>query len=200
VEAATIRLLKQRGQGVLVRGGYVLTAAHCVKWTGTGGMALGDYFIEPFETSDGHKLQASVHAAEPVADIAVLGPPDDQAMPKEYVAFGRYVETTNAVSLRTHAPEIDKPIPAWVFAHTGEWISGRAVNYGFPGGVIWLLTDSYIEGGASGSPVVDEAGHLIGLISHSGERLEHDGSYSGQMPMPWLALPRWLLDRIGQAT
>src|SRR5262249_32084812 len=72
VLAATVSLSDLGGQGVLVPGGLILTAAHCIKWSGTGAMVLGDYFVERIKTRDGRSFRASVCAAEPVADIAAL--------------------------------------------------------------------------------------------------------------------------------
>ena len=42
VAAATVRFPERGGQGVLVPGGLILTAAHVVDRTDTGAMALGD--------------------------------------------------------------------------------------------------------------------------------------------------------------
>ena len=42
VEKATVRLTGKGGQGVLVPGGLIVTAAHCVNWYLEGGMAMGD--------------------------------------------------------------------------------------------------------------------------------------------------------------
>lgn len=63
----------------MVPGHLIVTTAHVIKWD--GGMALGDYFHEDVEIA-GRRLTASVYAAEPVSDIAVLGAPDDQALPE----------------------------------------------------------------------------------------------------------------------
>jgi hypothetical protein len=51
------------------------------------------------------------------------------------------------------------------------------------------------EGGTSGGPVVDSAGHLIGLVSHCPDDAV-GGRYFSPVPMPWLALPRWLVEQI----
>ena len=42
VARATVRFAKQGGQGVIVPGGLIVTAAHVIAWVGTGGMAFGD--------------------------------------------------------------------------------------------------------------------------------------------------------------
>src|SRR5262245_62003024 len=87
VAAATVWLPKMRGQGVLVPGGFILTAAHCIEWSREGRMALGEHFTERVETADGRKFVAAVVAAEPVSDIAVLGPADPQRMLDDCEAF-----------------------------------------------------------------------------------------------------------------
>jgi hypothetical protein len=96
VKAATVLLKKLGGRGVLVPGGFILTAAHCIKWKGTGGV-LGDYSLEPILTSDGRKFLASVCAVEPVADIAALQAPDDEVLFDDYEAFEEFVDDVEPV-------------------------------------------------------------------------------------------------------
>ncbi len=80
IAAATVRLPELGGQGVLIPGGFILTAAHCIEWTETGAMVLGDYFFHKVETSDGKEFRGAVCAVEPVADIAVITEPDGQVL------------------------------------------------------------------------------------------------------------------------
>jgi hypothetical protein len=102
VAAATVRFPDRGGQGVLVPGDLILTAAHVVNWTHTGIMALGDdeRFIQSV-IAGGAPLLIYPRAIEPVADLAVLGALDDQWAPDEYEAFERFCETTCAVKLAT---------------------------------------------------------------------------------------------------
>ena len=53
VEKATVKLISKGGQGILVPGGFIITAAHCVDFDCGGSMALGEYFIEEIETIKG---------------------------------------------------------------------------------------------------------------------------------------------------
>ena len=46
VAAATVRICGTKSQGVLVPGGYILTAAHCINWEGTGSMTLGSDCVD----------------------------------------------------------------------------------------------------------------------------------------------------------
>lgn len=65
VENATLRMEALGGLGVLVPGGFVLTATHCIQWSGTGGMALGDASPEPVRTPDGTQFRLGLAACDP---------------------------------------------------------------------------------------------------------------------------------------
>jgi S1-C subfamily serine protease len=187
---------------VLVRGGYILTAAHCVEWSAEGGMALGDYHFEPVETADGRKFLASVEAVEPVADIAVLGPIDGQVLSEECDAFDQFADAVEGLTLLTRARAPDTPIPVQVLTHKGEWIRGTVTRYGVPGDPpdrrIWLSATSQIEGGTSGGPVIDDRGRLVGVVSSASIMRKEDDRCDGMIPFAWFALPRWLADRVNR--
>src|SRR5262249_7907109 len=93
-EQATVSLPKRGGRGVLVPGGYILPAAHCVDWNHEGGMALGDHFIEEVKTRGGATLKARPCAVEPVADIAALQALDYQTFYHDAEAFEEWCDTT----------------------------------------------------------------------------------------------------------
>jgi hypothetical protein len=86
-ENATVWFLQLGGQGVLVPGGFILTAAHCINYDGTGRMALGDHFIETIRARDGSMYKVRPAAVEPVLDIAALEELDNQMFPDEHRAF-----------------------------------------------------------------------------------------------------------------
>jgi len=76
IVAATVQLPKRGGQGVLIRGGLVMTAAHCIEWNADGGMAMGDWQVETVETACGKSFRMHPVFVEPRSDIALLGAPD----------------------------------------------------------------------------------------------------------------------------
>ena len=56
--------------------------------------------------------------------------------------------------------------------------------------------EEQIEGGTSGSPIINDTGELIGIVSHvSIINSEGHKSY-GLIPRPHLALPVWIYNRI----
>jgi hypothetical protein len=65
-------------------------------------------------------------------------------------------------------------------------------RYAFPSdGQAWLNADGPILGGASGGPVIDDTGRLLGVISWTNS----EGCF-GKIPLAHLALPRWVWDRL----
>jgi S1-C subfamily serine protease len=86
-------------------------------------------------------------------------------------------------------------IPVHVLTHKGAWVTGGARRLNAPpAGSVWVAFDVPIESGTSGSPVIDDDGLLVGVISHSGGNSER--GCDGSMPRPHLALPVWLSNRI----
>jgi CBS domain-containing protein len=203
--AATVWLRRKGGQGVLVPGGFVLTAAHCVDFYTSGGMALGDYCLEPVKTKTGATFPMSVIAVEPVADIAVLGAVDEQEFSDAADAFEEFCESTIPVDVCADDFATRIPVRVHVLTHHDTWIAGTATRYSpparptaSPGALVWVRSKGNIEGGTSGGPVIDDTGRLVGVVSHT---MGTGGdSREGQMPRPHLALPRWLWLRIEAAT
>jgi Trypsin-like peptidase domain len=230
-EKATIRILRDQdadglkptAQGVLVPGGYIITAAHCIEWHGTGRMALGEPYFETIRTSDGKQHLVRTCAVEPMTDIAVLRSVGDYdpGLFRECQAFEEFCEATEPVPVSgddfpgakvkyRRAPKgrfrpdyEDVPlIPVHVLTHTGAWITGNANRCGPlnspTGGKATVTFSTPIEFGTSGSSVIDDRGLLVGVISYSGGGIVR-GTSEGSMPRPHLALPVWLWNRINRS-
>lgn len=204
VGKARVRLVKKGGQGILVPGGYILSAAHCVTWDAKGGMPVGDFYFETIQTWDGRQFKAEVCAVEGKTDIAVLSAPDDQVLPQEFMAFKAFCWTTKPIPLSTRVPDIEEWLPVHILDHAGKWNSGQATRFGYPGppsaGTLCVQTKNPIRGGTSGSPIIDDMGHLVGIVSWSSENPHGGGGlpkvYLGAFPMPYLSLPRWVYDQV----
>jgi hypothetical protein len=205
VAGATVTLLGKGGQGVLVTNGFILTAAHCISANYDGRMAQGDYFIEEIETTRG-KLKATPYAVEPVSDIAVLGPLDDQEFCDEVTQFEDFCEKTKPLRLCLKKFAWRFEFPIWIYTHKKTWIKGKAENFSIKKNpsTISIKTDKNIEGGTSGSPIINEQGELVAVVSTGGGNLEvdHDGNFympisrEGNSPLPKFALPVWLYQEI----
>lgn len=170
VETATVHLVERGGQGVLVPGEFIITATHCIDWTGTGGMVLGDVYPIEIETASGAKFRLGPVACEPVSDMAVLGELDNQQCPDDAEAFEQWREQVEPVPLSTRQLEVGQSCPIFILTHKRKWIAGRVTRYGIPGqppGSSVALFAEGIESGTSGSPVVTANGLLLGIVSHT---------------------------------
>jgi len=200
-----------RGQGVLVGGQFILTAAHNVLYlleqkydtplaSTLVGMALGDHRVVELETSRG-LLHVAPVAIEPVTDIAVLGALDDQMFFDECEAYEAWCEAVAPVPLCYEQFPFMTPVPVAVYTHRGLWLKGTAqqggpTSYGFE-----INMPEGIEGGTSGSPIVTAQGTLAGIVSQAGGA-EPDAPEKGRegfAPRVHLTLPGWVVRRIQAA-
>ncbi len=194
IDLATVKLVKKGGQGVLVSGNLIITAAHCIdglNWE--GGLALGDFCLQQLETFAGKKVIADVWYADAISDTAVLGSPDDQD--REAEAFERYCGETKPVALCRRAFKFSQRFPVYIRNYNGKCVSGTGCQWNTEGCRLSVTAEEQIEGGASGGPVVNKAGLLLGINSFYGGgpgRAEDWGS----IPQLHRSLPVWLRERI----
>ena len=130
IEQATITVktaARGSGRGFLVGGDLIVTAAHCTDFSTDSSMPLGDFYLQIVETRLG-KCLLTPYAVEPVADVAVLGAPDNQepAFGKNVELFESFCEETTPLRLCTEEFELFEPFPVYVFTHEGDWIRGSA--------------------------------------------------------------------------
>jgi len=189
---ATVTITKLGGRGVLVPGDLILTAAHCIKYDLTGGMVLGDYYIEEIETFDKEKIKASPLAIEPICDIAALGSPDDQEFAKESMLFDSFCEKTKPAPLCSINYQPFDKFKVFVYDHIRVWIAGEGEFYP---PMIFVEVDKPIRGGASGGPIVNEAGELVSICSNFSEVADGQES-TGYSAFINSALPIWIYNRI----
>jgi hypothetical protein len=195
VAGATFKIhTKERGNGqcVLVDGGLIITAAHCVDWDCSGRMAQGEFYLSNITTGSGDLLADTV-AVEPVSDIAVLGCPDNQSFPDESDAFDELCERIAPVKLLKRTPKAFKPFPVWIRTHFKNWVAGNATYYG-SNSTFAYKTESEILCGTSGGPIVNHAGELVGVVSH-GPISRSQGKYVSAAGLLPLALPAWIIAR-----
>jgi hypothetical protein len=118
--------------------------------------------------------------ADPIADIAILGQPDNQALPREAESYNRLLESRPPLRLA----QIAKRGPAWLLTLEGRWIECIVDPENWFGRKLAVndAEEGAVAPGTSGSPIVTHAG-AVGLVS------------AGDDMNPVLAktLPGWLL-------
>ncbi len=195
-QSAVVRVGDGRGfvvdcQGSFGREPIVITAAHCIadaflangtqglpschpaRYTedGTYKALLGPLGAEPM-------VWAACLFVDPIADIAVLGQPDNQVLIDEAAAFDALMDSTGRLTI-ADAPaqgrelvtgfggyQFEHPTPgegpAWVLSLEGHWLEGRVERRG---GCLSFKPEEFFVGGMSGSPIVDAAGAAVGVVS-----------------------------------
>lgn len=195
VAKATVTLLGKGGQGVLVSGNHILTAAHCIDFSCEGWMALGDYYIEKIKTCE-RELKVAPMAVEPVSDLAVLGSLDDQVFTKEAEDFEKFCKHTKPLPLCRRDFELFQKFRVHIYTHEGEWVTGSAMQCCEDAEILSVEADEQIEGGTSGGPIINDSGDLVGIVSHFRLAAEAEHKSKGLAPRPHLALPVWVCRRI----
>jgi hypothetical protein len=198
IKAATVRFTKMGGQGVLIPNRLILTAAHCIEWSGDGRMVMGDDIIEEIETKDGRTLRVTATTVDPVSDIAAMCGLDNQACYNDSERFDEFCDDTAAIPLSTTRPELFAEFPIRILTHKCEWICGTGQFCNETGSSMFIKAKAQIEGGTSGGPVVDAAGNLIGVISFASETIPKRTECDGSIAFACRALPVWLIDDLNK--
>ena len=99
--------------------------------------------------------------ADPIADIAVLGSPDNQELFKEANAYEALVESVKPLKIAA------SPLEgwAWLLSLNGEWFQCAVEYQKHVDGPLWVTNPAQeIVGGMSGSPILSDDGKAIGAI------------------------------------
>jgi hypothetical protein len=98
---------------------------------------------------------------DPIGDIAVIGPPDEQVFFGKMEAYRSLME--DAVSISISKREMNGP--AWLLSLEGGWFQCSVEDVG---GSLYILDASEpIRGGMSGSPIIADDGLAIGVVCTS---------------------------------
>jgi hypothetical protein len=95
---------------------------------------------------------------DPISDIAVLGPPNDQELYDQCDAYEALMEASGSL------PIDDAPMSgsAWLLSLRGEWFR---CNVQHDSGPLWITKAAEgIVGGMSGSPILADDGSAIGVL------------------------------------
>jgi Trypsin-like peptidase domain len=202
------------------RGRYVITAAHCLPFVPPrhGASLLEGRTYEDLiaPLSDQPPVWCECLFLDPIADVAVLGAPDNQEMSKLADAYEALVEATIPLTV---AEPPSEPIPEEV-AHladmekqsgaTGqvEWATRQCRafllslnNQWFPcmvrhapNGMLSIYDAANgIAGGMSGSPIIAENGTAIGIVCTATELPDTASTEGGPNPRLMGNLPGWFL-------
>jgi len=125
---------------------------------------------------------ADCRFVDPIADIAVLGQPDDQVFTEEAEPYDELVGSAEPLAISDMKArdlyDLNSWDRVWALSLNGEWIEYQARHIGGS----TLAVRAPFVGGMSGSPILDDQGCAIAAVS------------TEQMnPRLTQALPGWLL-------
>jgi hypothetical protein len=151
------------GRGFVVEGAgerLVITAAHSLPSLSSFGLKVRTYGpLLAFRGEEPH-VWAVCRFVDPIADIAVLGSPDDPHADDYKALMG----TVTALSIGDHP--VRHPVNFWAPARLlsldGRWFSCTIRHFGGP---LWIThAAERVVVGMLGSPIVAEAGTAIGVV------------------------------------
>jgi hypothetical protein len=208
------------GRGFVVAGKrdrFVITASHCLPkfpprhpaahyWERTYAKLLGPL-------GGRYTVMAECLFVDPVADLAVLGPPDNQALYEQAEAYEALTESVTPMvladlpltgsSVKRKLPnggEIAIPMPrkgegpARLLSLDGKWFACRLTATERS---LWIWdAEQPIVGGMSGSPIVNDTGAAVGVCCTAGGLVGHEPREGGPNPFLTRQLPGWFLDEI----
>lgn len=193
-----------RGRGFVIEAGrppaterLIITAAHCLK-----SKVLPCASIMGFEERTYRRLLGQLGKAptvwaecrfiDPIADIAVLGAPDNQGLPAEWEAYQAMVCEIPPLSV-SDPPEQGR---AWLLSLKDGWFQCDVWRAASPHGALWVSgAERNIVGGMSGSPILADDGSAIGVVCTSSIG-DSEASEHGPNPRLVSHLPGWLLQEI----
>ena len=193
-KAASAIITVGDGRGFIVDC-YIVTAAHCLPFFPP--CMSASYTVErTYKNLLGPlggkpRVGAECLFADPVGDIAVLGPPDNQELCAETLPYYELVESEAVTPLSIAEPGKE----GWLLSKDGVWF--RCSVQCQECGPLWLSDlEGRIVDGMSGSPVISAAGEAIGIVCTSvedstGHVPEH--RFHGPNPSLTRNLPGWFL-------
>jgi Trypsin-like peptidase domain len=188
------------GRGFVVEGEWetrlVITAAHCLPYFPPchGASYLEERTYQALLGPLGEKptVWAECLFTDPIADIAVLGSPDNQALTAEADAYDALMEASEALPVREmpDSKNFGQVEPAWLLSLDRRWFRcGVRLNrqaLGIAG------ASEGIVGGMSGSPILADDGSAVGVVCTSGGLVgETTHTEGGPNPLLTRSLPGW---------
>ncbi len=192
-----------RGRGFIVADAenidrYIITAAHCLpRLPPRASFSHTEERTYPRLLGQLRTKRRNIWAeclfVDPIADIAVLGQPDNQELAKEAEGYDGLVGNVVPFSI-ADAPEKGE---GFMLSLEGKWFNVHVARC--PGGPLW--TDHATEpiaGGMSGSPIVLKNGSAIAVVTSASTTGGDLNKCTAGGPDPVLTrnLPGWLLTKL----
>jgi hypothetical protein len=189
-----------KGRGFVIDGAWdrlIITAAHCL-----GDRLLCHPLPDPKKRvyksligrlgtaprTKASKAWAECRFADPISDIAVLGPPDNQVLPREADKYNVLLKTSVPLQISDLRR---RSCTGWLPSLDNKWFRCKVEHNGGPLDICNPAED--IIAGMSGSPILTGKGSVIGVVCVGADA----GTESGPNARLTHNLPGWLLRELG---
>ncbi len=230
VSRAVVRVGYGRGFVVEGRGQhYIITAAHCLPERPDGQRLPPPHGFSSITERTYAKLLAPLGEqptvwceclfVDPIADIAVLGSPDNQVLSDKAEAYEALVERATSLTvaeppsqpipeevarlaalekqfgLTKQVQRVRRKCPAFLLSLSNQWLPCTVEHH--PNGMLNIVDAAQgIAGGMSGSPIIAD-GAAIGIVClGSGDPGDNLPTQGGPNPRLMGNLPGWFLNEI----
>ena len=201
---AIVAVAGGRGFVIEIRGErHVVTAGHCLPTlppcAAFASSAEKTYPRLLGWPGDEPLVPAECVFADPVADLAVLGPPDRRELPEQFSAYRKLVDAAEPLPVEGVAAHVSSQAggshprqqaggEAFLLSLDGHWFGCQVSRQGRG---LWIAKAAEAIRGGSGSPIVTPAGIAVGVLCTASSA---EGFTSGG-PNPELMahLPGWML-------
>ena len=188
----------------------IVTAAHCLPYLPPA-LACAFAYERTYTALLGPlgdtkpSIMAECLFVDHVADIAVLGEPDVQAMSaivkkeKDLFAFETFIDAAETLRLGNKLTWVllksGRTRRGWLLSLDGRWASCTVES--FRDGTLWITkATTGIVGGMSGSPILSDDGRAFGVLCTSASIKGEGPTDSGPQPQLSAHLPGWLLQNL----
>ncbi len=133
--------------------------------------------------------------ADPVADLAVLGPPDGQVLWDEHDAYESLMAPTSPLRIGEPSAQGEQPYkcPARMLTLDERWVGCITCHWSPASSLSIEDAAEPIVGGTSGSPILDAEGKAISVLVCAGGPTKEHRTAGGPFPQLTESLPRWLV-------
>lgn len=177
----------------------ILTAAHCLHETLLVGAHSGseDRLFRNLIGALGSEpdVCCQCYFLDPIADIAVLGEPDNQMFFQEAEDYNNLLESMKAFTVGKSRAKLGDELTrkGLVMSLKNEWVDCTLKRFGH--GALWVTSTPIIRG-MSGSPILLENGAAVGVITTGSETPD---SEHGPNAVLRENLPGWMLRKLTQS-
>jgi Trypsin-like peptidase domain len=197
------------GRGFVVNG-YVITAAHCLPADDDNRLLLPPAHLGRYAHENTYQnllgplggeqtVWASCVFVDPMSDIAVLGGPDDQVLPEQWMIYLDQI-VCDANAFTVGSPPLSHTVyeggpdgyyidpdelqhgTGHIQSLEGEWIPCVIERWHRQRRFLFVKDEALVRSGMSGSPVLSKDGKAIAILSTN-----------NQCPVITECLPQWLL-------